>query len=73
MAHKLDYHELLIINKADLLQMKIEFYDEFTEFFENGFIELEKTIALKLHAMDMCNKQASLKNLNFKIPVMTNT
>ena len=59
-AGKEIYHDLLMINKSDLLHMKIEFPNEFAEFFKNGFIELEKTITLRLHAMDMCHKQASI-------------
>ena len=43
------YHELLTINGNDLLQMKIEFKNEFKEFFEQGFINLEKTYRLRVH------------------------
>lgn len=68
-----DYHEILSIDKTDLLQMKIQFKDEFTEFFENGFVELEKTITLRIHAMDFCHKQASIWSIvGKKLEILTN-
>ena len=39
-----DYNaELLTINKHDLFRMKIEFRENFNEFFQGGINELEKT------------------------------
>lgn len=39
--------------------MKCEFTDEFNEFFKKGVSMLEKTIKMKNHAMELCEKRAN--------------
>lgn len=48
---------MLSITKKELFRMKIEFRQIFAEFFGDGFGELGKTIAVKLYAMDLCDKR----------------
>ena len=49
--------ELLNINKKDLFQMKMEFRNYFNQFFKGGIGELEKTIQIKMYAMELCDKR----------------
>lgn len=51
------YPEMLSIDREDLFRMKTEFRREFAEFFQDGVNELEKTITVRLYAMDMCHER----------------
>ena len=53
-ASKCHYPEFLILSKTDLLKMRLTYTDEFLEFFEKSFDELERTIELRLHALEIC-------------------
>lgn len=43
-----------MIDLDDLYRMKTQFRAEFAEFFQGGIAELEKTITIRLYAMDLC-------------------
>lgn len=49
--------ELFAIDKQALFKMKMEFRDEFVEFFRSGISELKKMIPLKMHAIEQCEKR----------------
>jgi hypothetical protein len=70
-----EHTELLSIDKADLLKMRSEFRVEFVEFFQTGLSMLEKTIKLRNHAMELCDKRANKWNAGIvkqEIKVFTN-
>lgn len=72
--------ELLTINKKNLFQMKVEFRQYFNEFFEGGIGELEKTIQLKMYAMELCDKRykewadakQSIGTVQYNVRTLTN-
>ena len=69
--------EMLRISSQDLLQnMRLEHSAEFTEFFEGGLTELQKTITLRLHATDhflnQLNAATAHVKVKFSLKVLTN-
>lgn len=48
--------ELLSLSIQDLNMMKNEFYDAYTELFQNSFNRLRRTIRIKLKAIKYCDK-----------------
>lgn len=49
--------ELYSIDKQDLSRMQMEFRENFKEFCRGGVEELEKTLAMKMYAMQWCDQQ----------------
>lgn len=51
---------LLSIDKIDLFRMKTEFRENFVSFVKGGMAELDKTITMKMYAIDQCDKQFAI-------------
>ena len=51
-----EYTELLMISKNDMVKLRNEFKDEFSEFFRSGVNEMEKIHQLRSLATDICEK-----------------
>ena len=69
------FPEFLMLSKTDLLKMRLTYTAEFIEFFDKSFDELEKTIELRLHAMEICGNtlsQCADDKPNFYINCLTN-
>ena len=74
-AAEKQYPEFLLLNKTDLLRMKVAFNNEFIQFFEKSFEELEKTIECRLHALDICRKTLSkskMRKPSYLLNTLTN-
>ena len=59
--------------------MKIEYNNNYDEFFQGAVGELQKTIAVKLYALELCNlvlnEQMSSKSFkvpNYDVQILTN-
>ena len=46
--------EMLSMTKQDMLRMKIEFIECYDDLFTEGFKSLQKTMTIKLYAMEQC-------------------
>ena len=47
---------MLILNINDLDRMKLEFHEAFEDIFYNAFARLNKSLKVKLCAIDYCNE-----------------
>lgn len=66
---------LLQLGKDALLKMKIEFHEEFREFFEQAYPNLEKIIDFRIACMESCAATARATRgqiPNYDIKVLTN-
>ena len=68
-ADKQEVIELLTISHRELQQMKTAFSEAFSKMIQDAICELQKTITVKLYAMDLCNyRWSQYANKGLEVP-----